>query len=64
MILQFSREQIIAFAQGGLMNIKSLTHWEVCKDLKDGKKSEQVAEKHHLSAEAVWKIKRCKCPEV
>lgn len=64
MILSFKREQIKAMAQSGLMNIKSLTHWDVCKDLKDGHDFETVAMRHQLSVSAVEKIKRCKCPDI
>jgi len=64
MILQFTRAQIVAFAQSGLMNIKAATHWDVCNDLREGKDRETVAQKHHLTLEAVYKIRRCKCPDV
>lgn len=63
MILSFAREQIKAMAQSGLMNIKSLTHWDVCNDLKCGKSMEDIAQYHHLSLSAIEKIKRTKCPD-
>jgi len=64
MILQFQRDQIKAMAQSGLMNIKSLTHWDVCNDLRSGKDRETVAQLHGLSLPGVDKIRRCKCPDV
>lgn len=64
MILQFSREQIVAFAQSGFMNIKSSTHWDVCDSLRKGLDRETVAMKFHLSLPGVDKIRRCKCPEI
>ncbi len=43
-ILQFSREQVKAMGQSGLMNIKSTEHWDICKELSRGRTYEQVAE--------------------
>lgn len=64
MILQFTRAQVVAFAQQGIMNIKSSTHWDICNDLKSGKDQETVAMQHRMSTIQVYRIHKCKCPEV
>jgi len=64
MILSFQREQIKAFAQSGLMNIKSLSHWDICYQLSLGIDREMVAMKFRMSVPAIDKIKKCKCPEL
>lgn len=63
-ILRFSREEAYAFGQQGGLNIKSGLHWDVCNDLKNGSDKEIVSQRHHLSLEAIAKIRRCKCPDV
>lgn len=64
MILTFTKAQILAMAQSGVMNITSVTHWEICKDLQSGKDEETVARLHHKSPIQVYRIHKCKCPEV
>lgn len=49
-------------AQSGLMNIKSATHWDVCKALASGKTMEAVADDLKIPFHTVRGIKRCKCP--
>lgn len=64
MILTFTREQIVALSNKGIMNKKSIDHWDICNDLRSGQDQETVAMKHNLSPIQVYKINRCKCPEV
>ncbi len=61
-ILDFSRDQVKAMGQSGLMNIKSAEHWDVCNELKKGKTYEQVAEDMGIHKRTVEEIKRKKCP--
>lgn len=64
MILEFTRAQVVALVQDKTLGIKSVTHWEVCYDLKSGQHREDVAMKHRMSVANVDKIKQCKCPEL
>lgn len=63
MILAFSRNIISKMVSTGVMNKKSLIHWDICNDLKSGKTIETVSETHKLSVTQVWRIKQCKCPD-
>lgn len=60
-ILQFEREQVKAMAQSGLMNIKSLEHWDICHALQSGKSVEIVADEFRLSFSMVAHIRKKKC---
>lgn len=64
MILQFTRVQVVSFAQNGIMNIKAAFHWDVCNALKAGKNSEQVAEDFRIDDRTVRWIRCHKCPEL
>lgn len=64
MILQFTRAQVVSFAQNGIMNIKASFHWDVCNELKTGKTSEQVADIFRLDDRTVRWIRCKKCPEL
>ena len=64
MILQFSKAQVVAFAQSGMMNIKSGFHWDICNAIASGKTMETVADDFKIHYNTVKQIKRCKCPEL
>jgi hypothetical protein len=64
MILQFKREEIVAFADAGMMNKKSPLHWDVCLQLAKGKTMEVVADDFRISFETVRQIKCRKCPDL
>lgn len=63
-ILNFERSQIVAFAENGMMNKKSVLHFDVCKALKEGKTAEKIAEQFNLAEPRhVWYIRDHKCPD-
>ena len=63
-ILNFERSQIVAFAENGLMNKKSVLHYDVCQALKNGLTHEKIAELFNLNdGRMVRYIKEHKCPE-
>lgn len=61
-ILEFTREKVKAMAQSGLMNIKSLEHWDICKFLHEGNTAEATAERFGINTERVVYIRSHKCP--
>lgn len=61
-ILDFSRENVKAMGLSGLMNIKSVVHWDICFELSKGKTHEQVSDLLHISVRTVEEVKRKKCP--
>ena len=63
-ILNFERDQVVALAESGLMNKKSILHFDVCKALKEGKTHEKIAELFNLCDDSMvrW-IQRHKCPD-
>lgn len=63
-ILKDSREYVAVAVQQGRFNINDLNHWDICNDLKNGKDQETVATVYRISPIQVYKIRRCKCPEV
>ena len=62
-ILRFTRAEVYAMSQQGLMNIKALEHWDACNDLSNGMDYESIAMKYRKSTQWVEKIKGCKCPQ-
>lgn len=60
-LIDYTREQVKAMAQSGLMNIKSTDHWDVCVELANGKTHEQIAELLHIHVRTVAQVKRTKC---
>lgn len=64
MILEFTRDQVVAMVQDKTLGIKSAIHWDVCYDLKTGMHREDIAMKHRMSVANVDKIHQCKCPEL
>lgn len=62
-ILRFTRAEVYAFSQQGIMNIHALEHWDICNALKEGKTKEQVAMDYRKSEDHIKYIKRCKCPQ-
>ena len=64
-ILEIPRLRVVALSQTGSMNIKSATHWDVCKALHEGNRTqEQIADDFHISDRMVRYIKCKKCPDV
>lgn len=61
-ILEFTREKVKAMAQAGLMNIKSVEHWDVCKFLSEGHTAESAAERFRIDTNKVVYIRSHKCP--
>lgn len=63
-LLSFDRNQIVALAKEGLMNKKTILHYDVCQALKEGKTAEKIAELFQIAepAHVRW-IQRHKCPD-
>lgn len=69
MILNYTRIQIQAMVANGLANTNALTHWDICDELKKGKKPEEIAEDltqrgHKISDRAVRWVRCHKCPDL
>lgn len=63
-ILSFSRSQVIAMADAGMMNKKSVLHYDVCKEISNGVPYSQIADKFNISeVRLVSYIKEKKCPD-
>lgn len=62
-ILSFSRDQLVAMSESGLMNKKTIIHWDICNDLKKGHTLEYVADTYRMSVTQVWRVKQCKCSD-
>ncbi len=63
-ILKFERNQIVAMATEGLLNKKSIIHYDVCQALKEGKTAEKIAELFQIAEiRHVWWIRDHKCPD-
>jgi len=62
-ILRFLRAEVYAMGQQGIMNIKSLEHWDICNDMHNNNLDiEALSLKYDKSVETIRQIKRCKCP--
>lgn len=63
-ILTFSREQVVAMADAGMMNKKSPLHYDVCKEISKGVSYSQIASKFNMAeVRLVSYIKEKKCPD-
>lgn len=62
-LLSFSRKAIALAVEYGWAKQESVKHWEVCNDLKKGLDLTTIQERHHLTYDSVYKIRKEKCPE-
>lgn len=63
-ILSFSREQVVAMADSGIMNKKSPLHYDICKEISRGISYSVIADKFNISEiRLVSYIKEKKCPD-
>lgn len=64
MILDFTRDQIKKLVENGMLNKKSLRHYDVCKAIAEGKTQEQIAEELNYSeTKSIRYIKAHKCKD-
>lgn len=64
MILDKPRAEVQRLAQQGELNIKSLTHYDICEARKTGKTYEAIASQFNMTWRGVFKVVDCKCPEL
>jgi DNA-binding NarL/FixJ family response regulator len=63
-ILNYTREQVEALVSDGLMNKKSVKHFDVCKAIAEGKTQNQIAkELDYSETKTIRWIKQHKCPD-
>ncbi len=63
-ILSFTREQVEEAVRTGWMNKKSLDHYDICKQLSQGKTQSQIAESLNIPDDRqVRYVKKKKCPD-
>lgn len=63
MITDRSREEVKALAQRGEINIKALSHYDVCKAREAGKSASAVAKEFNITRRQVFWITGRKCPK-
>ena len=61
-LLAFKRSFLIECIKAKSMRKKSLIHFEICQDLKNGMKQEEIAEKFDMQSRNIRLIKRQYCP--
>ncbi len=62
-ILKYAKKEIMALVKDGIATPESITHWEVCESLAEGKTIESVAEKFRMHPRHISYIKANKCRE-
>ena len=63
-ILNFTRDEIKAMSDSGMMNKKSPLHYDVCKEISNGVPYSQIADKFNFAeVKLVSYIKEKKCPD-
>lgn len=63
-LLIFERSQVVAFADEGLMNKKSVLHYDICADYKSGKTVAEISKKYGIDEfRNIFTIIDRKCPE-
>jgi len=63
MITSIPRAEVQRLVQAGELNIKSVTHYDICQDRKAGITRAEVAKKYRITERQVTNITNCKCPE-
>lgn len=64
MILDSPRAQVSKLVQQGELNIKALTHYDICDARRQGAKLEEIARAFQMSRHGVMYVIDCKCPEL
>lgn len=63
-ILNFSRDEVVAMSDAGLINKKSTLHYDVCKEISNGVPYSEIANKFNMAeVRLVSYIKEKKCPD-
>lgn len=64
-ILSWTRGQIVALVQDGLTREESIKHYDICKEIKEGKKTQgRIAEEFNIpDTRVIRHINKKKCPE-
>lgn len=63
-ILKYSREQVKQFIDDGIMKPENLRHYDICKEIEAGKKTQgRLAQEFEISeTKTIRNINKTKCP--
>lgn len=62
-ILDLKRQEVASLIESGGMKKKSLLHYDICSEIKNGNTQNRISEKFDISSRQIRKIKRAKCPD-